>query len=54
MVAGRKKVIRAAREVKVSIGQTMWHVLIKGILVCYASFNVKFNGVFKFAGTVKI
>jgi len=32
----------------------MLNVFTKGILVCYAFVNVKFNGVLKFAETVKI
>jgi len=30
------------------------HVSKKGILVCYTFVSVRFNGVLKFAGTVKI
>jgi hypothetical protein len=32
----------------------MLNVYTKGILVCYAFVTVKFNGVSKFSGTVKI
>ena len=43
------------RELEVSVGWKMLlNVFTKEILVCYAFVNVRINGAFKCAGTVKI